>query len=817
MRIEDSITKKTGLKTGVSFNGVIDVDNKNDSVLRYLINGIIMFFITYGCIGCFVSSFSISCKNSMLFFVLFILAIAYSFMHINAKAHKIGYIVILISYMYVVFSLKTIIKSGFARIVNETFEKISDIIYVSKVRKYTEYVDDYKMAATMCLIIIGFVMLLILNIVVSEYLNVILTLIITSPIVGVGFYFGYTPSIRALLMYIVAIACLIVMRSNSKINVHNTQIAYDVNEKNDSKIYELTTIPKMHAQLMCVFIVMISLLSGIFTLQLKDKKYDDSAVVTAVKTNLNNKIGKIIAYDVEDGNDISIAGGLSEGRLGNVPSVQFDNEDDLIVNFVPASDETTYLRGYIGSIYKDNRWLTLGETNKAQGSNNLESIKGITKYDRVSYTSNLLAKNYGVGTNNSLYEMVITNVGATEKYVYTPYYAQTDEHYMSINDEDDIKAVDGVSRYTLKYFPYNKQITNTSNYFDINFNEKAYAEFVKGTYTQVPNKNKKVLDKLCSEQGFSAADKNIVNKIQNYFKKEYIYSLKCGTTPDGEDFVNYFIKDKKGFCAHFASTGALILRNLGIPARYVEGYVITSDVVAEAKEYGSREDYIIDDGKNNTAKPVEVAIKDNKAHAWIEVYKNGFGWVPYEMTYYSRREDATTADDENKEVFKDINIFDTFVTEVNSKIIKFVKGFKEYGMLALVVIFGAIMIAVLAVVIRLLITRIKRNREFNTPKYKENVTKLAKYFFKACGFFGCKKEDSMTIDEYLSLLYNESLVTKDMLRPMSWGLKKASYSTLDISEEEYRQFKEDVENIIEIQYNELSLKDKFIFRIVYNL
>ena len=98
MRIEDSITKKTGLKTGVSFNGVIDVDNKNDSVLRYLINGIIMFFITYGCIGCFVSSFSISCKNSMLFFVLFILAIAYSFMHINAKAHKIGYIVILISY-----------------------------------------------------------------------------------------------------------------------------------------------------------------------------------------------------------------------------------------------------------------------------------------------------------------------------------------------------------------------------------------------------------------------------------------------------------------------------------------------------------------------------------------------------------------------------------------------------------------------------------------------------------------------------------------------------------------------------------------------
>ena len=47
MRIESNANNKANVRAGVTFKGNIDVDNKNDSVLRYLINGIIMFFITY--------------------------------------------------------------------------------------------------------------------------------------------------------------------------------------------------------------------------------------------------------------------------------------------------------------------------------------------------------------------------------------------------------------------------------------------------------------------------------------------------------------------------------------------------------------------------------------------------------------------------------------------------------------------------------------------------------------------------------------------------------------------------------------------------
>ena len=59
---------------------------------------------------------------------------------------------------------------------------------------------------------------------------------------------------------------------------------------------------------------------------------------------------------------------------------------------------------------------------------------------------------------------------------------------------------------------------------------------------------------------------------------------------------------------HFASAGTLLLRALGVPARYVSGYI--ADVTA---------------GET-------VDVPDQNAHAWVEIYLRGYGWYPVEMT-----------------------------------------------------------------------------------------------------------------------------------------------------------------------------------------
>ncbi len=93
--------------------------------------------------------------------------------------------------------------------------------------------------------------------------------------------------------------------------------------------------------------------------------------------------------------------------------------------------------------------------------------------------------------------------------------------------------------------------------------------------------------------------------FQNYFK----YSLDPPGLPEGRDFVEYFLSEShEGYCVHFASAAVMLLREAGYPARYAEGYVVPS----------SGEGW--------------VDVPDYNAHAWVEVYCGGTGWLPVEVT-----------------------------------------------------------------------------------------------------------------------------------------------------------------------------------------
>lgn len=105
-----------------------------------------------------------------------------------------------------------------------------------------------------------------------------------------------------------------------------------------------------------------------------------------------------------------------------------------------------------------------------------------------------------------------------------------------------------------------------------------------------------------------------------------------GITPKDKEFVNYFLtKQKKGYCTYFATSATLIFRYLGIPARYVGGYVLQDvDYLSGV----SVSDNMFDkDFTNQTGGDIyEYEINDSQAHAWVEIYINGFGWIPVEVT-----------------------------------------------------------------------------------------------------------------------------------------------------------------------------------------
>ncbi len=90
---------------------------------------------------------------------------------------------------------------------------------------------------------------------------------------------------------------------------------------------------------------------------------------------------------------------------------------------------------------------------------------------------------------------------------------------------------------------------------------------------------------------------------------DYRYDLDAPVAPAGRDSVDHFLFDSRsGFCEHYASAETVMLRSLGIPARVAVGYAGGSD-----------------DGDVRT-------IRGTQAHAWVEVYVAGRGWVTSDPT-----------------------------------------------------------------------------------------------------------------------------------------------------------------------------------------
>ena len=69
MRVEENSMAQLN-KKAVSFNGDFEIQDKKDTWVRYVINGVLMFYIAYGCLGTYVSAFEIEHFKPVLFFVM---------------------------------------------------------------------------------------------------------------------------------------------------------------------------------------------------------------------------------------------------------------------------------------------------------------------------------------------------------------------------------------------------------------------------------------------------------------------------------------------------------------------------------------------------------------------------------------------------------------------------------------------------------------------------------------------------------------------------------------------------------------------------
>lgn len=246
-----------------------------------------------------------------------------------------------------------------------------------------------------------------------------------------------------------------------------------------------------------------------------------------------------------------------------------------------------YLRGAALGVYDGAAWR------QAEGAPGEISIADIT-------AAAVLA---APGSEDRTVE--IRHLSGATQLAYVPYYAvagdaEVGEAYARPVDRD-------TEAYTWIYRPADNPAALQSGAAQ----EPAYRAWAQTAYTGVPEPLAGTLRELAAAAGIDGAmpRAELVSRAAAYIRGAAYYDLAAERAPNGADFIRYFLTEShRGYCVHFASAATAMLQSLGVPARYVSGYLVH----AEAGEW--------------------TRVTDEHAHAWTEVYLNGFGWTPVEVT-----------------------------------------------------------------------------------------------------------------------------------------------------------------------------------------
>jgi len=142
------------------------------------------------------------------------------------------------------------------------------------------------------------------------------------------------------------------------------------------------------------------------------------------------------------------------------------------------------------------------------------------------------------------------------------------------------------------------------------FNTDLYVEELdnKKMFLSIPHGLENAIDSILSLIGIPKKRdiKLIRNKIKNYLKDNFRYTINVTSSKDP---VKDFLKKKEGYCEHFATLAALMLRRLGIPSRLVVGFK-----TMEWNPYGK---YYV--------------VRVKHAHAWVEYFNQG-QWLRFDPT-----------------------------------------------------------------------------------------------------------------------------------------------------------------------------------------
>lgn len=415
---------------------------------------------------------------------------------------------------------------------------------------------------------------------------------------------------------------------------------------------------------------------------------------------------------------------LGNGELsGDKRNVQ----NDIALEVSMSNPQATYLRGYVGESYTSDRWSALPYATYKESRNLMfwldnEDFNGLGQLGQADSLVN----------DTNTIDIQIEVKDANKKYAYLPYeYSGENESLLNWYDSYITNGNFGrMKSYEFKaYENATGSWTDTAGkLFTSSADEKIseylkdeswFNEFVYENYTYLSTKEISLMQEYIGDRGdqreghieYSTA----IKKVRDYLNQNFIYTQDPGLSQDA--VMEDFFKNKKGYDTHFATAATFMFRYYGIPARYVEGYLVTPEDVKNAGEDG------------------QMSISQQNVHAWVEIYIDGIGFVPIEVSpeYYDVMPQANLDTGfENSIVRSDFvpensgggastnQVLQNNTSQEESSILQVIK-------IIVLILLIVLLLAILALLLRKLINSYRRFNFFKKGEPKKAVAAMFEY------------------------------------------------------------------------------------------
>ncbi len=303
-------------------------------------------------------------------------------------------------------------------------------------------------------------------------------------------------------------------------------------------------------------------------------------------------------------------------------------EDKRVMTVTMSEPAGLYLRGFVGERYLGDGWTGLPAAKKAERAADFSWLhsRGFYGQNQIALLADVL------NMETALIAVSVENEMADSGYRYAPYELKTgapDE--MQIGDADlPAKGLWGEREY--EYYMTNRSVADYEELYTrlsqawreedeevmaYLQSENVYREYVYANYLDVPEEAANTIQTLLGGQklpesglSFTAAQKT----VQEFLAAAVIYNEVPPVYKGEDDFLTFLLNEsREGYSVHYATAATLLFRSFGIPACYVEGYYISAEDAAAALEEDN-----------------PVVIREAAAHAWVEIYRDGVGFIPFE-------------------------------------------------------------------------------------------------------------------------------------------------------------------------------------------